>query len=46
MFVREIAKRAGVDAATLARLGNAKKIEAFMESNGIYLRAFLESGRR
>jgi hypothetical protein len=45
-FVREIAKRAGVDAATLARLGDAKKIEAFMESKGVFLRAFLESGRR
>ena len=45
-FVREIARRAGVDAATLSRLGTAKEIEAFMESNGIYLRAFIESGRR
>lgn len=45
-FVREIAARAGVDKATVARLGTAKKIEAFMEAKGIYLRAFLESGRR
>lgn len=45
-FVREIAKRAGVDAMTVARLGTSEKIEAFMEKKGVYLRAFLDSGRR
>ena len=44
-YVREIARRAGVDAATLARLGTAKAIERHMTDTDKYTRCFLRSDR-
>ena len=44
-YVRAVARLAGVDARTLARLGTAKAIESHMADAGIYTACFLRSGR-